>query len=54
MMDTIEARNTTARSSSEECAGCGETFEGTAELVRAVIESHACVNTQDARSQRTG
>lgn len=52
-MDTIEARNTTAHHSSRECAGCGERFEGAAELVRAVLDSHACANTHGVRSRRS-
>lgn len=52
-MDTTEARSTTARNSSRECAGCGERFEGAAELVLAVLESHACANTHGVRSRRS-
>ena len=52
-MNTTEARNTGARSSSQECAGCGERFEGAPELVRAVLESHACATTHGVHSRRS-
>ena len=49
--DTIEAKHTTTRRSGRECAACGERFEGDAELVRAVLESHACASAHGVRPE---